>query len=84
MQGYFELKTYQRTEPVELENTRVWLTNVFVGKYFNKFIRNETEKDILKRVIINGSARSSWLFKCFNKLQVNVTDNSKRRDIFSG
>ena len=73
MQGYFELKT----EPVELENTRFWLTNVFVGKYFNKFIRNEMKKDILKRVIINGSARSSWLFKCFNKLQVNVTDNSK-------
>ena len=31
MQGYFELKTYQQTEPVEIENTRVWLTNVFVG-----------------------------------------------------
>ena len=38
MQAYFELKNYQQTEPVELENTRVWLTNVFVGKYFNEKI----------------------------------------------
>ena len=84
MQGYFELKNYQRTEPVELETTRVWLTNVFVGRYFNEFIRNEMKKDILIRVIINGLTGSSWLFKRSNKLQVNVTDNSKQIDIFSG
>ena len=36
IEGYFELKNYQQTEPVELENTRVWLTNVFVGRYFNE------------------------------------------------
>ena len=42
------------------------------------------KKDILKRVIINGLTGTSWLFKRFNKLQVNVTDNSKQRDIFSG
>ena len=77
MQGYFELKSYQRTEPVELENIRVWLSNVFVGKYFNELIRNEMKNDILKRVIINGSTGSSWLFRQFNKLQVNVTDNSE-------
>ena len=84
MQGYFELKNYQWTQPIELENTRVWLTNVFVWRYFNEFIRNEMKKDILKRVIIKGLAGNSWLFKRFNKLQVNVLDNSKQRDIFSG
>ena len=31
MQGYIKIKNYQRTEMVELENIRVWLTNVFVG-----------------------------------------------------
>ena len=46
MQGYFELKNYQRTEPVELENTRVWHTNVFVRRCFNEFIRNEIKKKI--------------------------------------
>ena len=83
MQGYFELKNYQQTEPVELENTRVWLTNVFVGRYFNEFSRSEMKKDILKRVIINGSTGSSWLFKRFNKLQVDVTDKSVYKNILS-
>ena len=32
--------------------------------------------DILKRVTINGSTGSRWLFKRFNKLQVIVTDKS--------
>ena len=76
MQGYFELKNHQQTEIVELENTRVWLTNVFIGRYFNEFIRSEMKKDILKRVIINGSTGSSWLFKHFNNLQFLVTDKS--------
>ena len=70
--------------PVELENTRVWLTNVSVGRYFNEFIRNEMKKDILKRVIINESTEGSWLFKRFNKPQVNLTDNTEQRDILSG
>ena len=55
MQGYFELKHYHQTKIIELENTRVWLTNVFVGRYFNEFIRGEMKREILKRVIINGS-----------------------------
>ena len=76
MQGYFELKNYPQTEIVELENTRFWLTNVFVGRYFNEFIRSEMKKDILKRVILNGSTGSSWLFKHFNKLQFILTDKS--------
>lgn len=59
MQGYADLKNYQQTEVVELENTRVWLTKFFVGRYFNQFIRGEINRDILKRVIINGSTGSS-------------------------
>ena len=76
IQGHFELKNYQQTELVELEHTRVWLTNVVVGRYFNEFIRGEIKKDILKRVTINGSTGSRWLFKRFNKLQVIVTGKS--------
>ena len=34
-QGYFELINYQQTEIVNLENTRVWLTNVFQGSHYN-------------------------------------------------
>ena len=83
MQGYFELKNYQQTETTELENTRVWLTNVLVGRYFNEFIRGEMKRNILKRVIINGFMDSSWFFKRFNKLQVIVTDKSAYKNISS-
>ena len=60
-QRYFELKNYQQTKIIEIENTRVWLTNVYVSKLFNRFVRGQTKEDILKRVIINGSTGSSWL-----------------------
>ena len=83
MQVYFELKNYQQTETIELENTRVWLTNMLVGRYFNESIRGEMKRNILKRVIINGFMDSSWFFKRFNKLQVIVTDKSAYKNISS-
>lgn len=84
MQGFIELINYQRTELIEPENTRVWLTNVIVGRYFNEFIRDEMKIYILKRVIVNGSTGSSWLFKHFNKLQVIVTDKTSVKNVSSG
>ena len=39
IQGYFKIKNYQKTEIAKIENTRVWLTNVYIGKYFNRFVR---------------------------------------------
>lgn len=80
-QDYFKLRNYQQTETVELENTGVWLTNVYTGRYFNEFIRGEIKKGILKRVIINDSTGSSWLFKRFNKLQVIATDSNSLKNI---
>ena len=47
IQRYFELKNHQQTEIIELENTRAWLTNVFVGRYFNEFIRGKMKREIL-------------------------------------
>ena len=38
-QGYFEQKIYQQTEIVETENTMILLTNVYVRKHFNRFVR---------------------------------------------
>ena len=82
-QRYFELKNYQQTKIIEIENTRVWLTNVYVSKLFNRFVRGQTKEDILKRVIINGSTGSSWLFKRFNKLQIIVADKTSFSNLFS-
>lgn len=83
IQGYFELKNYQQTEIAKIENRKVWLTSVYVGNYFNQFIRGQSKQDILKRVIINDITGSSWLFKHFNKLQIIVTDNTSFSNLFS-
>ena len=83
MQGYAEIKNYQQTEIVQLENIRVWLTNAFIGRYFNDFVRGSMNEDILKRVIINGSKCSSCLFNQFNKLQLIVTTKTAFKNIMS-
>ena len=44
IQGYFKIKNYQKTEIVKIEITRVWLTNVYIGKYFNRFVRVRLQK----------------------------------------
>ena len=38
MQGYIELVNYQPSQIIELENNRVCLTDVFIGRYFNQYI----------------------------------------------
>ena len=82
--GYVEVVNYQQTEIVNLENTRVWLTNVFKGRHFIPYIRGEIKNDILRRVIINGATGSSWIFKRFSKLQIITTDESNFKNIMSG
>lgn len=84
IQGYFELRNFQQTEAVELENRRVWLTNIYLGKYFNDFIRGEIKSEILKRVIINDATGSSWRFRRFNRLQINATDKASFMSVLSG
>ena len=74
MQGYIELVNYQPSEIIELESKRVWLTDVFTGRYFNQYIRGEMKSNFLKRVIVNGATGSSWQFKRFDRLSVIVTD----------
>ena len=83
IQRYFELKNYEQTEIAKIENARVWLTNVYCEKYFNRFVRGQIKEDILKTVIINCTTGSTWLFKWFNKLQIIVTDKTSFSNSFS-
>ena len=69
---------------VELGNIRVWLTNVFIGRFFNDFVRGSMKEVILKRVIINRSTGSCLLFKRFKKLQVIVTTKTAFKNIMPG
>ena len=73
-QGYTELINYQPTETIELESKRVWLTDVFTGRYFSQYIRGEVRANFLKRVIVNAATDSSWQFKRFEKISIIVTD----------
>ena len=75
IQGYAKAINYQQTEVVNIENTRVWLTNVYATRYFNTYARDEIKNDILKRIIFNEATGSSWIFRRFNSVtafEVNI------------
>ena len=56
-------------------NSRYWTTSPYEGTYFNDFIFYGLKQEILSIVIINGMSGSSWHFKRFISLSVNVLDN---------
>ena len=58
VQGYMELVNYQPSKIIELESKRVWLTDVFTCKFFNKYVRGKMKNDFLKRIIVNGMTGS--------------------------
>ena len=70
IQGYVEVINYQLGEIINLENTRLWLTDVYTAHHFNSYVRGEIKNDIVKRVIFNGATCSSWILKRFNRLQI--------------
>ena len=55
-QGYAEIVNLQPTEFAELQNIRVWVTNVSFGRFFNDVARQNMQQDILKRVIMAKQA----------------------------
>ena len=57
---------------VEVIDNRFWITDVFECVYFNEFVKSGLKKSILKRIIVNGLTGSSWRFKRFNRISVNV------------
>ena len=52
----------------------MWLTDIFTGRYLNKFIRDEIRAGFQKRVIINGTTGSSWQFNRFERIFTIITD----------
>ena len=78
----FEIINQQRdTQCIE---KRVWLTNVFLFKHFNQFVRGEIKDEIIKRLIINGQTGSSWYFKRFNRLNIIVVPLVNELEIITG
>ena len=79
VQEYIELANYQPSEIIELESKRFWLTNVFICRFFNQYVKGEIRSDFLKRVIVNGMTGSSWKFKRFDSLSIIFTVADKKR-----
>lgn len=78
IQGSIELINYQPTEIIKLESKRVWMTDVYIGEFFNKFITGEIKNEFVKRVIVNGMTGSSWRFKRFARVSIAITDFNKK------
>lgn len=57
--GYAQINNSQNNGDVIINNVCTWVTNVFTGFCFTKYIRSEIEKDILKTVILNSKTGSS-------------------------
>ena len=83
IQGYTEIINFEPTEIIELENLRPWVTEVYFGRYFSNVVRQNMKQNILKRVIINGKTGSSWRFRHFNKIQLNVISRVDAKNLFS-
>ena len=73
-----ELINYQLTEIIELESRRIWMTDVYVCKFFNEFAKGQIKNGLMKRVIINGMSGSSWCFKRFEHITMIVTKAIKK------
>ena len=84
IQGYAEIINQQQGEMIISENKRVWLTNVYITKHFNPYVRGALKNDILKRLIFSGETGSSWTIKRFQRLQIITTFIKGFKSIISG
>ena len=82
-QGYAEIVNQQRVEGTTLEDNWVWLTNTFVSRHFNDFVKGEIRDEITKLIIANGLTGSSWYFKRFQRLTEIVTSQADSAKILS-
>ena len=82
IQASMKLINYQPTEIIDLDSKRIWMTDVYVYKFFNEFVKSQIKNDLMKRVIINGMSAGSWRFKRFENITVIVTKVNKNSVAF--
>ena len=71
----FSILNFQPPEQngfLEITDSRIWSTDIHECVYFNDFVRENKERDIKRRIIINGQTGSSWRFKCFNHITIQI------------
>ena len=70
VQGSVSLVNCQPAESnivIELEDQRIWLTNVYSCFFLSEFIREKLKEEFMRRVIISGQSGSSCRFKRFQR-----------------
>ena len=78
LQGSMELINCMPTDIIELESRRIWMTDAYVCKFFNSFVKGEVKNDLIKKVIVNEMTGSSWRFKRFERIMFTVTNINKK------
>lgn len=60
---------------VEITDNRVWFEDVYDCVYFNGFVRENIERNINRRIIVNGQADSGWCFRQLNHITIEISSD---------
>ena len=80
VKGSVYLLDYQPAQSsviIELEDKKIWLTDVYRCDFFNQFVRQKIKENFMRRVIVNGLTGSSWRFKRFKSLTISTINKSR-------
>ena len=74
----FPIANFQPPEQnafVEITDNRVWFEDVYDCVYFNGFVRENIERNINRRIIVNGQADSGWCFRQLNHITIEISSD---------
>ena len=74
----FPIANFQPPEQngfVEITDNRVWFEDVYDCVYFNGFLRENIERNINRRIIVNGQADSGWCFRQLNHITIEISSD---------
>lgn len=74
----FPIANFQPPEQngfVEIIDNRVWFEDVYDCVYFNGFVRENIERNINRRIIVNGQADSGWCFRQLNHITIEISSD---------
>lgn len=74
----FPIANFQPPEQngfVEITDNRVWFEDAYDCVYFNGFVRENIERNINRRIIVNGQADSGWCFRQLNHITIEISSD---------
>ena len=80
VQGSVYLVNWQPAQSsviIELEDKRIWLTDVYRCIFLKQFVKQKIKEDFIRRVMVNGLTGISWRCKRFESPTVITIKSSK-------